>query len=259
MIRTLALVLFLLASPVVFAASATSAPPAAPPSVTGVVADPSGAIVPGAEIDLVDTDGTLEGSFHSSDDGSFQIVPPHAGSFTLVVSEPGFETIKTPFVVAAPAAVVSGATGPARFAAPLHITLPIAAFATNVRVNADSDQDLTASDENHDSSVMTSQELKSLPIFDNDYAGAMSAFLDDSSAATGGSGLIVDGVEANRFGRAGSPHQPGPILRAVLLAWPRSNGNHHQVRRRPLPRPVQFPLPRLGIECAKRACAVQAI
>ncbi len=198
MIRTLALVLFLLASPVVFAASATSAPPAAPPSVTGVVADPSGAIVPGAEIDLVDTDGTLEGSFHSSDDGSFQIVPPHAGSFTLVVSEPGFETIKTPFVVAAPAAVVSGATGPARFAAPLHITLPIAAFATNVRVNADSDQDLTASDENHDSSVMTSQELKSLPIFDNDYAGAMSAFLDDSSAATGGSGLIVDGVEANR-------------------------------------------------------------
>ena len=45
---------------------------------------------------------------------------------------------------------------------------------------------------------MTSQDLKSLPIFDNDYATAMSAFLDDSATATGGSGLLVDGVEANR-------------------------------------------------------------
>ena len=198
MIRPLVFALVLLASPIVFAASAISTSPAPPLSVTGVVADPSGAIVPGAEIDLVDTNGTVEGSFRSSDDGSFQIVPPHVGSFTLVVSEPGFETIKTAVVVAVPAAVVSGAAGPTRFAAPLHITLPIAAFATNVHVNAENDQDLTASDDNHDSSVMTSQELKSLPIFDNDYAGAMSAFLDDSSAATGGSGLIVDGVEANR-------------------------------------------------------------
>ena len=45
---------------------------------------------------------------------------------------------------------------------------------------------------------MTADDLKSLPIFDNDYATAMSAFLDDSATATGGTGLIVDGVEANR-------------------------------------------------------------
>ena len=45
---------------------------------------------------------------------------------------------------------------------------------------------------------MSSQDLKALPIFDNDYASAMSAFLDQGVAATGGSGLMVDGVEANR-------------------------------------------------------------
>ena len=71
-------------------------------------------------------------------------------------------------------------------------------LATNVQVNADSSEDLTAWEDNHDSSVLSSQDLKTLPIFDNDYATAMSAFLDDSATATGGSGLIVDGVEANR-------------------------------------------------------------
>ncbi|HEY1984770.1 MAG TPA: TonB-dependent receptor [Terracidiphilus sp.] len=198
MIRPLALLLVLLAPPVVFAANPSSPAPAPAPPVSGVVADPTGAIVPGAEVDLVDADGAVAGSCHSGDDGTFQMVPPHTGSFTLVVSEPGFETIKTPVVVAAPVSAVTGATAASRFASSLKITLPIAALSTNVRVTADSSEDLTASEDNHDSSVMTSQDLKSMPIFDNDYATAMSAFLDDSATATGGSGLIVDGVEANR-------------------------------------------------------------
>jgi hypothetical protein len=198
MMRLFALLFVLLGPPAVFAANPASPPPPAAPALNGVVADPTGAIVPGAEIDLIDTNGAVAGSYHSAGDGTFQVVPPHTGSFTLVVSEPGFETIKTPVVVAAPVAAASGAAAGPRFAAALHITLPIAALSTNVQVNADNNEDLTSSEENRDSSVMTSQELKSLPIFDNDYATAMSAFLDDSATATGGSGLIVDGVEANR-------------------------------------------------------------
>ncbi len=180
-----------------FAASAAATPPPGTPRVSGVVADPTGAIVPGAEIQLLDADGTVAGSSVSSGDGTFQMVPPHLGNFTLVVSEPGFDTIKTPVVVAATTNAATGATPATRFLN-LRITLPIAALSTNVRVTADSSEDLASSEDNHDSSVMTSQELKSLPIFDNDYATAMSAFLDDSATATGGSGLIVDGVEANR-------------------------------------------------------------
>ena len=124
--------------------------------------------------------------------------PPHAGSYTLVVSEPGFETVRTPVIIAAPPLSRRAAARPPRFAAPVHIILPIAAVATNVRVNADNSEDLTAPEDNHDSSVMTSDDLKALPIFDNDYATAMSAFLDDNVTATGGTGLMVDGVEANR-------------------------------------------------------------
>jgi hypothetical protein len=163
------------------------------PTLRGVVADPTGALVPGAEIDLLDANGTVSIQGHSEGDGSFLLRAPHAGTYTLVVSEPGFETIKTPVVLAAPAVAVKSA-GPAM----LHVVLPIASFATSVQVSADSNQDMTAPEANPDSSVMTAGDLKALPLFDNDYTTAMSAFLDSSATATGGSGLVVDGVESNR-------------------------------------------------------------
>jgi len=196
--RTLALAVILLAPAFALACNPATPSQPKPPALQGVVADATGAIVPGAEVDLLDASGAVAASNHTGGDGSFQMVAPHPGNYTLVVSEAGFETVRTP-VEMAPAALASVAAPAAvRLAAPLRIVLPIASLATTVRVNAENSQDLTAPEENRDSSVMTSQELKSLPIFDNDYATAMSAFLDDSASATGGSGLLVDGVEANR-------------------------------------------------------------
>jgi hypothetical protein len=191
--RFLSLVLFLLA-PVTSLASGAAAPPATPPpAMRGVVADPAGGVVPGAEVDLLDSTGAVAGSFHSDDEGKFQVVAPHPGTFTLVISLPGFETVRTPVVIASRQAA-KVALPPAPL---LRIVMPIASLSTTVHVNADSNGDLTASEENRDSSVMSTEELKELPIFDNDYATAMSAFLDDSATATGGSGLLVDGVEVN--------------------------------------------------------------
>jgi hypothetical protein len=195
--RSLALGFILLLPCSVFAAN-TAAPPApAAPSVHGVVADPTGAIVPNAQIDLLDTNGAVAGSIHSDGEGNFQLVAPHSGSYTLVVSEPGFDTVRTPVVIGSPSAAASSATA-MPVPALVHVVLPIAAVASTVRVNSDSSEDLTAPDTNHDSSVMTASDLKALPIFDNDYASAMSAFLDSSVSDTAGTGLMVDGVEANR-------------------------------------------------------------
>ncbi|HUX44571.1 MAG TPA: TonB-dependent receptor [Terracidiphilus sp.] len=194
--RSYALALVLLLPAAAFASNPSSFAPPAPPSVQGVVADPTGAIVPGAEIDLVDPSGAVEGTVHSGGDGSFQLTAPHSGSFTLVVSEPGFETVHDSVVLPPPTSA-TGASTPRALSAPLHIILPIASVATNIHVSADSSEDITATDDNHDSSVLSSEDLKSLPIFDNDYASAMSAFMDDSAGGSGGSGLIVDGVESD--------------------------------------------------------------
>jgi hypothetical protein len=193
--RFLVFALFLITfSHFAVAADSSSHSPLPAPAVHGVVADATGAIVPNAEVDLVDPTGAMAGSFHSDGEGNFQVTAPHAGNYTLVVSEPGFETIRTLVVIPSPA----GAPAAAALAKPLHIVLPIAALSTNVRVTADASEDLTAPDDNRDTSVLSSSDLKSLPIFDNDYATAMSAFLDQNVTATGGAGLLVDGVEANR-------------------------------------------------------------
>ena len=98
--RTLALALILLAPAAAFATNAATPAPPPAPALHGVVADQTGAIVPGAEVDLVDPSGAVAGSFHSDEEGNFQVVAPHAGQYTLVVSEPGFETVKTPVVIA---------------------------------------------------------------------------------------------------------------------------------------------------------------
>jgi len=204
--RSFVLALVLLASCTPVLCSTSSATPPAAPALHGSVADPKGGPIAGAEIDLVDTNGAVAVVDHSGDDGSFQITAPHAGSFTLVVSGPGFETVREPVAIAVPVGSLASASSASIQAskmagqspASLRIVLPIAQFATNIQVNAENSEDLTASDVNRDSSVMTAQELKQLPIFDNDYAGAMSAFLDQNVAATGGTGLMVDGVEANR-------------------------------------------------------------
>ncbi len=203
MIRSFALALCL-AVPAALLASPNPSPdnkpgnaPAASAAspITGVVADPTGAIVPNAEIELVDPTGAVDGSFRSGGDGSFQIEPPRPGNYTLVISEPGFTTIRTPVVATTPAYGLHTLTP---LPAVLHIVLPIATLSTNIHVSADSNEDLTAGDDNHDTSVMTSNDLKNMPIFDNDYVTAMSAFLDTGSEATGGAGLIVDGVESDR-------------------------------------------------------------
>lgn len=168
--------------------AAAPAAAAASATVRGVVSDPSGAIIPGAEIDLTNsTTGVLIAKFQSAADGNFVLTAPHTGKYTLVVSEAGFGTVLTPVTIGAQTAKT-----------PMHIVLKVGSVATNVQVNASTSVDLTSTEENRDSSVMTASDLKSLPIFDNDYVSAMGAFLDSDTSSTGGSGLMVDGVEANR-------------------------------------------------------------
>jgi hypothetical protein len=194
---------FLLFAPVAALAGNISQPAtqsAAQPKLVlhGAVADSTGAIIPGAQLQLLDSTGAVAATTRSGADGSFVIAAPRAGNYTLVVSLTGFKTARTPVTLASLPTAPATASAAQALAAPLHVVLSVAATSTNVVVSADSNTDLTSSDENRDTSVMTSEDLKSLPIFDNDFVSAMGSFLDSDVSATGGSGLLVDGVEANR-------------------------------------------------------------
>ena len=182
---------FLVLAAPVFAVSPASVSPAPAahsplPAFTGTVADSTGAIVPGATVELIAPDGSVAAEGVSDSSGAFQLQPPHAGGFTITVTSPGFEPLTQK--------VQTGTAAPG----PMTLVLSIAHSVQQVTVNATNSVDLTASDENGDTAVMTASDLKDLPVFDNDYVGAMSAFLDSGDTATAGSGLMVDGVEANR-------------------------------------------------------------
>ena len=162
-----------------------------------MVTDPSGAIIPGANVELIDASGAVIASSSATADGSFTVTASHPGSYTLVVTLAGFKTFRSQVTVGVPGATSATAPVAQALAPPVRVTLSVASTSTNVIVSADSNSDLTSGDENRDTSVMTAGDLKALPIFDNDFATAMGSFLDSDVAATAGSTLLVDGVEAN--------------------------------------------------------------
>jgi Carboxypeptidase regulatory-like domain len=188
------LCLLLAFAPAAFASSSasdlagTEAAPAlvSMPQITGSVTDSSNAIIPGAAVQLLDATGHVVASTTTNQDGAFNLQPPRMGDFTLSVSLNGFQTSTQ--------AVHVGAT---RVAA-LSIVLAVAAVSTQVTVTASSNVDLTDSANNQSSVTMTAGDLKAMPVFDNDYVTALSAFMDSGMTTTSGSTLMVDGVEANR-------------------------------------------------------------
>jgi len=146
----------------------------------------------------MDATGATVGKFQTADDGTFQVTAPHPGSYTLVVSANGFKTAQSTVTISVAGASAVSTQAAVKLAAPTHIVMAVAPTATNIVVNAETNVDMSSTDENRDSSVLTALDLKALPIFDNDFVSAMGAFLDSDDASTGGSGLMVDGVEANR-------------------------------------------------------------
>jgi hypothetical protein len=167
-------------------APTTPASSSAVATVNGTVADTTGAIIPDAQVQLTDATGAVLAVTTTDASGNFRILPPHEGDYSLVVSLTGFQTSTQQ--------LHAGATA----GSPVNIALSVASAVTQVEVNASSSVDLRSSEENGDTAVMSSSDLKAMPVFDNDYVTAMSSFLDSGQGSTAGTGLMVDGVEANR-------------------------------------------------------------
>ena len=166
--------------------------PAADTALTGTVHDPTGAIIPGARVELERPDGSILESAPTDNAGHFQLPQPAPGDYTLVLDLPGFSFAPKPLHI-------TRTTLP-----PLALTMSLADVATSVTVNADSDIDATAPDNNGDSASVSSSDMKNLPIFDGDVVATLSAFLDAGVAGEGGITLMVDGVETPTLGVAPS-------------------------------------------------------
>jgi hypothetical protein len=184
--RLLLLFVFVLLTATVSSAQRSST------TLTGVIDDPSGAVLAGARVELV-RDGTVGQTTRSDDSGTFEFVSVPAGTYEIRASYEGFVPLKVPVTVTD------------RSVAALKLTMQPAGTHQESVVVADAGSKLsTDTSENQNSVQMTTETLNNLPVFDDDYVAAMSQFLDSGDLATGGVTLVVDGIEVNDPGMAPS-------------------------------------------------------
>lgn len=156
-------------------------------TISGLVEDNSGAIIPNARVELQRLDGSLINTTNTDSAGQFTLPLPPAGDDRLTVALPGFEPMVRPIHVTRAA--------PAR----LTLILKPATVATSVDVNADT-LEMAAPDNNQDAASVSSEDIKSLPVLDGDIVATLSAFLDAGATGQGGANLVVDGVEMKSAG-----------------------------------------------------------
>lgn len=163
-------------------------------SLSGVLVDPGGAALPGFPIQLVDGPGKPIASTLSNEQGRFLFGGLSAGNYKIVVpSTNGFAE--------GHAAVALHADMSA-----LKIALKLNFVQQEVTVGSDQSVSTDPS-ANRDAVTTTGDQLRKLPVFDQDYVASLTPFLDASSGSSGGATIIVDGVEMKSAGVSASAIQ----------------------------------------------------
>jgi len=130
-------------------------------SLAGLVNDPTGAVIPKAQIELQGVDGSTIRSVTSRSDGTYLILTLLPGRYSLTVSAAGFETQRTQ-----PFDLTSGQT------AAINFNLKVASSSTQVTV-----QDVTPvlqTTSESLSATLSGAELTSIPLLGRSFLNAIS-------------------------------------------------------------------------------------
>jgi hypothetical protein len=157
-------------------------------AISGVVQDQAGAAIVGARVELVDANPAGLQMTTTDQSGRFEFKRIASGPYRLQVSSPGFESTKLDMTVES------------QSPAPLKVVLAIASLRQETTVTSEPTKISTEATDNKDTVALSEQSLSNLPVFDQDYIGAMSRFLDPGSVGTNGVSLVVNGMEVNNLG-----------------------------------------------------------
>ena len=179
-----------LAAPLLFVtifASGTPQPTIAKHSLSGTVLDPSFSDVTGAEVTLLDANGSAVASTMTDRSGLFFFDNLVHGKYRMLVRASGFRDAMSDVII-----------GPKPLPS-LRVVLVIAVVNEVVSVaGGDSSPRIsTETSENQNANTITRDALDRVPVFDQDYVSLLSRFLSEDAIGTNGISLVVNGVEAN--------------------------------------------------------------
>jgi hypothetical protein len=154
-------------------------------SVSGVVQDETGGVLPHARVELINSAGAAVATAFTDNAGRFQFQAILPGQYEVRATFPGFKEGSVRVRVAA------------RSPGALKIILALAAFKEGVTVGTGTGELGTAASNNLSAIVVDQSMLAGLPILDQDYVATLSRFLDAGSLGEGGPTLVVNGMEVS--------------------------------------------------------------
>lgn len=160
--------------------------------IVGTVLDPSGATMPGAEVQLRSSGSSSSKKVRTAQNGTFRFERVTAGDYEIDVRKLSFQPASVHVMIAK------------RNPDPLSIVLPILELKEEVIVSGQTEQVNTNPGENLDVVSLDRKTLSDLPMLDQDIIGGLSQFLDSSALGTAGAGLVVNGMETSEKGVSAS-------------------------------------------------------
>ena len=153
--------------------------------LSGKASDPSGAVIPGASVAIIDSGNSIAATATTGNDGAFtlQVAP---GSYTLNISANGFQDY-TQSVTVAP-------NTPA-----LSVTLAVAKITQEIEVQDDPNLITLDPDSNQTALVLKEDDIQSLPDDEEDMVAYLTELAGPRAAAAGGVQFIIDGFQSGRL------------------------------------------------------------
>jgi hypothetical protein len=165
-----------------------------PLSIRGYVIEATGAAVPGATVQLETGVGAFLRDTQCDATGAFRFTGLAAGDYFInVPASSGFAARTVPVHLAS---IVTN----------LKVSLALASISQQITVGADQPLSIDPT-ANRDTITTTGEQLRKLPVFDQDFIAALTPFLDASSGSSGGTTIIIDGVEMKSAGVSASAIQ----------------------------------------------------
>jgi len=173
--------LMLAVAPVTWAQSTAPAPAQDTGGIRGQVADPTGAVIPGATVVVMSTSGKVAGKATSDNGGVYTVHGLAPGTYSVTVVAPGFATYRVPGIAVAAGQMKN-----------LNPALQIEVEQQEVKVQAENTTVSTNADENASAVVIKGADLDALSDDPDELQNELQALAGPSAGPNGGE-IYIDG------------------------------------------------------------------